>query len=740
MVHLLPVAINFTLLGLYIRRVSWTPPWPTTNVLNALQFAAKIHETMMIASLVTILLHHIRYRLLSPDNRGLPLGLITSPFRLLDITYLCSGEFWATLRNLRSLRTSGFITIVLHLFLFVLAAVLGPASAISMLPRLGEWQLAKTITSAPFYSIHDRHFVYQIYMGAELSDIFPKTITASLNPEACDHGNLSLPQTNTCPRFGLIDILQGLYVPETIRGSDTDSDVFPPQLWWSLTGYNITIQTHNRDAPTRVTSLDMFPFGFLPSAPSDPNFGAVVDVTTSTDAILLLTQHLLGHYLGCWDAVMNDDHNTVDSFLPGGERPVQFTSYAGQLDSGEPSLPWKQPYVSSFCSKQRVGSTASDSITFTFRQQNGTLPWLATLNSKVLSTALSNTGMAFISSSNLNMTPSYTPSAALAFTSQSYTTLCLVKAYWIDFTLSGPQFDLSESPNNLLAWDWDATESGNSIDVGVPFRAEDAWFNHTNSTEITHLDLDWLEVLDHGTGKDSTSKHGFFNKVRRACLGSSILGDDEPDNSGKDPDLSCFAAGVGAGIVEGLSKMPYHAGIHALGILEGGLLNTMEFSPWTSFYDSSMTIDYDMQGNWTNSTLTPSQIKTNSTRLDFTLTQKLHGYSFSGVTITLAFVVLFLYVATVLIHISIITFGTSWSSRAWKSLGEFYILALQSPTPTSVLDNTGGGVKVSKTWQARVSARELRDGNRVGIVVREPSQSDAEDDLTSKVRPDWKYS
>jgi hypothetical protein len=102
MVHFMPVAINFTLLGMYLRRVSWTPPWPTTNVLNALQFAAKMHETLMITSLVTVLLHHIRYRLLSLGQRGLPLGLITSPFRLLDITYLWSREFLATVASLGS--------------------------------------------------------------------------------------------------------------------------------------------------------------------------------------------------------------------------------------------------------------------------------------------------------------------------------------------------------------------------------------------------------------------------------------------------------------------------------------------------------------------------------------------------------------------------------------------------------------------------------------------------------------
>lgn len=691
---------------------------------------------MMVASLVTILLHHIRYRLLCSDKQGLPLGLITSPFRLLDITYLCSREFWATLQNLGSSRTSEVITIALHLLLFILAAVLGPASAISMIPRLGEWELAKSITGAPFYSIHDRYIVYQVYMGAELSEIFPKTITASFNPEACDHRNLSLPQTHTCPRCGLMDILQGLFLPET---SDGGSAVLPSQEWAPQTLYNITVQAHNQAVPTRVISLNTSPFEYSPDGLPELSFGAVVDATTSTDAVLLLTEYVISHYLDCWGTAMNDDFQTVYSFSSGGERPARFASYAGQLHSGESSSPWKQPYVSSFCSEHKLGSTASDSLNFTFPQRNGTLNYTVTLDSELLSTALSSTGIAFISSSDLDITPSYTPSAALAFNSQSNIILCLVKAYWIDFTLSGPQFSPDARSMGGLAWDWDATERGHSECYECQFRAEDAWFGLINATEIIHFDLDWLEVLDHGTDKNSTSQHGFFNGVRRICLGSSILGDDDPDNAGKNLDLTCVTAGIAAGIAEGLSKVPYHADIHALGTLEGRPSNTMDFSPWISS-DSLVAIDYDMQGNWTNSTLTPSQIKTNSTRLDFTLTQKLHGYSFSGITIILAFVVLFLYVATVLVHISIMIFGTSWSSRAWKSLGEFYILALQSPTPTSVLDNTGGGVKVSRTWQARASIRELRDENRVGIVVREPSQSDVEDESISKVRPDWKYS
>lgn len=270
--------------------------------------------------------------------------------------------------------------------------------------------------------------------------------------------------------------------------------------------------------------------------------------------------------------------------------------------------------------------------------------------------------MAFINTSNLSITPSYTPSAALAFTSQSYTTLCLVKTYWVDFTLSGSQWEDNHLMMGDLAWDWEASESGHLICNGCRFRAVKAWFSPTNATEIIHLDLEWLVVLDrelvHSDGK---GKHGFFNKVRRACLGSSVLGDDDPDNAGKNPDLACIAAGLGAGIAKGLSKMPYHVGIHALATLKDWPSDALVLSPWAS---SRSLSDWETSGNWTNSTLTPSQIKTNSTRLDFMLTQKLHGYNFNGITIILAFVVLFLYVTTVLVHILVMALGTSWGSRA----------------------------------------------------------------------------
>lgn len=732
MIHFLPVAINLSLLGLYVRRVSWASPWPTTNVLNALQFAAKIHETLMIASLVNVLLHHVRYRLLCSGHRGLPLGIITSPFRLLDITYLWSREFVSSIRAPGGFCVSETITIIIHVFLFALAAVLGPASAIIMIPRLGEWNIAQTITNAPFYSLHNQLPIYQVYMGAELSGIFPKAVTASLIPEACDYSNLSLPQTNVCPRIGLTDILQGLILSET---RDDVANLTSSQAWSVMDNYNITVQTHNQALPTRLINIARSPSKYSQAASPHPIFKNVVDVTTSTDAVLLLTQELITLYVDIWWSILKTD---TTSLVAGAEWPANFNSYAGDVSSS-----WKQPYVSSYCSETGFGSAVSDPLTFTFNQLN-IESYTVTLDTKLLSTVLGNRDMGFIDILDLNIMPNYTPSAALALTSHSHTTLCLVKAHWIESSLSGSQSSSLEDSMGGLNWDWQGAQDYVLHGSFVPhegFREEIAWFDHADTAEMIHLGVEWLKVLDRGTESDTADQNGFFDKVRRACLGSSALAEDTLNSTGRHPNLKCFAAGLGAGIAEGLSKVPYNVDIHLLGSIEEMPRNALTLSPWTSSsFVTNMDLFNLLEGNWTNSTLTPAQIRASSTRLDFTITQRLYGYNFSGITITLAFVVVFSYLATILIHVCVMIFGTSWSSRSWRSLGEFFVLGLQSPTPATVLNNTGAGVKVSRTWQARVSVQELEHGRRVGVVVAEPGRADSGEGSVSMVRPDWKYS
>lgn len=717
--HLVPVSINFVLLGLYIRRVLWVPPWPTTNILNTLQFAAKVHETLMIASLTSVLLHHIQHRLLSSPH-GVPLGLVTSPFRLLDLTYLWSQEFSAASSSEKGIHR--VISIVVHVYLFVLAAILGPASAISMLPRLRDWELAHTIAEVhlPPNRIHGPNPTYA-YIGGQLSDIYPQRVTEAFVSRACDYGNFSQPQTYNCPRHGLGDILSS-QLP-FISGDSTEDDGS------QSASFNVTVQ-----------------WTTLPTRPSPPrtivaqfgtqHFGShetVVDATTQLDVITHLSQLALYFYSYYWT-------ESPLGVLPAENPTARFNLYPGQPNPEQSPSSWKQPFVSSLCSLQRVGNNhESRSLSFDFDQCHykpncvPSLKYAVDVDSKFLPAAFNDTGMGFLNVSNLKISPSFLPSAAFIYTQSADTTLCLIKANWIDFTLTGfiPWY------GTTFEWTWKGPEPD-------WFHGPENWFNETNPTQLIELDLEWLAALDNGTGKDRD--HRFFERVRRTCLDYLPFGVNYLDSPHKQLSINvCMASGLSLGITEGLSKLPYHFGAHIMG-LPGAFVedfndsSPISLSPWASVGPRSTGFDTGLSDwGWEPATLSPSEIREASTRLEFAVFEELHGYGFHGVTIILAFVALFLYVATVFVHILIMSFGTRWSSRAWKKLGEFLVLAIQSPVP-SVLENTAGGVKSSSTWKARVSIQELQNGKTVGMRVVQPDLSGTQNASESKVRPDWKYS
>lgn len=720
--HLVPVSINFVLLGLYVRQVLWVPPWPTTNILNTLQFAAKVHETLMIASLASVLLHHIRHRLLS-SSHGIPLGILTSPFRLLDMTYLWSQEFLAACSSEKGI--DRVISIVIHVYLFVLAAILGPASAISMLPRLRDWELAHTIAEAhlPSYWMDSElpNSPTHAYIGGRLSDIYPQKVTEVFISRDCDYGNLSQPQTYNCPRYGLEDILNGRQLPTELEAGNDDDD----ELVRYRTTLNVTVQSiagPGHPSRTIVVRLRTQLAG---------SHDTVVDATTPLDVIIHLSQIMLWMYTDHWA--------TSSGVLPAGDRPARFNLYPGQLDPENSPSSWKQPFVSSSCSVQRVTKTnESRSLSFDFNRcfdDFGCGPkYTVDVDSKFLPTSFNNTGVGFLDVSNLKISPSFSPSAAFIYTQSSNTTLCLIKANWVDFTLNGfiPWYG-----SGNFEWTWKGPE---------PDWIEDAenWFNETNPTQLIQLDLEWLDALNNGSGRGSD--HRFFERLRSTCLEFLTFEDNYLDSPHNQPSINlCMASGLSLGITEGLSKVPYHFSAHILGFPNANfpdvnLSSSMTLNPWTStgprftWYNG-----YIPSLGWKSATLSPSEIRETSTRLEFAVFEELHGYGFHGVTIILAFVALFLYVATAFVHILIMIFGTMGSSRAWEKLGEFLVLAFRSPV-LSALENTGAGVKSSSTWKARLSIQELQNGKTVGMRVVEPDLSGTQNASGSRVRPEWKYS
>jgi hypothetical protein len=201
-VHLLPVIITiilFFLNGLETYSDSIGPNVSNLNArLNALQFAAKIHEILIGASFSTMGLNLLQYNIL---NGGIPLGGLLAGFRINDLCLLLSPEFWAI--GTQGNKKFWFIALVLSL-LTIMATICGPASAILMLPTLGWWEVsvAQALESWARSATKSKPL---FFMGANESLLWPTKISdENYPPYICDASNatdsLSIPED--CPGGG----------------------------------------------------------------------------------------------------------------------------------------------------------------------------------------------------------------------------------------------------------------------------------------------------------------------------------------------------------------------------------------------------------------------------------------------------------------------------------------------------------------------------------------------------------
>ncbi len=105
----------------------------STSAVTAFQFAAKLLELLMQASLADILLYAIRWQIVR--NQDLPLGGLVAPLRTTDVSYLWSLEFWGSLTS-KSWRSYRKAYLGLLIFATVLlAALVGPSGAVAIVPR-----------------------------------------------------------------------------------------------------------------------------------------------------------------------------------------------------------------------------------------------------------------------------------------------------------------------------------------------------------------------------------------------------------------------------------------------------------------------------------------------------------------------------------------------------------------------------------------------------------------------------
>ena len=142
-----------------------------------LQFASKLHELTINASLAAMVFSYIRQELAL--GQGVPLGAIFAGLRFQDISVLWSLEFWGTARTTAIGKRRKWVLVILLTVDAFLGVSVGPSSANILKPRLDNWPAGGT----------------DFWVNASTEELWPSVLTEDQVLESCatDTGDLSCP-------------------------------------------------------------------------------------------------------------------------------------------------------------------------------------------------------------------------------------------------------------------------------------------------------------------------------------------------------------------------------------------------------------------------------------------------------------------------------------------------------------------------------------------------------------------
>ncbi|GAB1318978.1 hypothetical protein MFIFM68171_09188 [Madurella fahalii] len=135
LVHVVPLGFSAFVVYMNFSRWYWfgeieeeDPGIPSSMITNMLQFVAKLHELLVITSLGALTIKAFKRHLVESH---LPLGLLTGAYRVGDVPYIFSSTFWSALSS------SSALLALLVAVNTIVATLVGPASAILLVPELG---------------------------------------------------------------------------------------------------------------------------------------------------------------------------------------------------------------------------------------------------------------------------------------------------------------------------------------------------------------------------------------------------------------------------------------------------------------------------------------------------------------------------------------------------------------------------------------------------------------------------
>jgi hypothetical protein len=140
LLHIIPLAGAIILLVF-----QWTGHWVSASneYSTTLQFAAKFHELAMQASIIEILLCLVRTGLV---DHTVPLGALSGAIQATQLSYLWSLDFFSVWKSRALQGQQKAIFVVAMPALIGLTALVGPSSAVLMIPRSGSPYIISEVT------------------------------------------------------------------------------------------------------------------------------------------------------------------------------------------------------------------------------------------------------------------------------------------------------------------------------------------------------------------------------------------------------------------------------------------------------------------------------------------------------------------------------------------------------------------------------------------------------------------
>ncbi|KAI6261238.1 hypothetical protein MCOR19_002537 [Pyricularia oryzae] len=633
LLHLPSMLTTSALLGLYVSEHQWHP---NDHEVKVLLVASKIHELLIVVSLSSLLHYRMRHALLR-GPRGLPLGLLASPFQLNDPLCLLQRPFLSTAGSM--LRApSEFLTIALVLLGVLLTLVAAPSSGILILPRLDWWRLPAS--------------------GLEVGD-----------------GTTSVHR-----------LFYSAFPPATNARYDLRSADYPRPA-----------EDHFRDLHlSMLAGLDLLVKGSAPNERYRANLSVPLEASTHPFQVDLLDEAGRSGDSRLEVACSAPMSSVTQALTTRGGRWAAHTSKAARifvkptlLKDGEDQKGWRQPRVSVQCSPVVEAQGEFKDVTFA-----GGYFGFVKLEGSVIAEAVKNMSDSrpvTVVGTESELLPLDRNLSAFAImdsnvgNSQDKRRLaCLIDARWVAMppvwieteraaiSQGGDMVDLdagrpTEPPISVLqnyAAGWVGAARG-FLSNG---RASQNSGNVTDQSPLEHMVSHCAEAMHQET-------------LRNRCLSS----------------------GLALMLTDTLRRSA------ALGEEQTGPMDT------ATYYFTKMDFEY----------------------FHFT-----YSYKFGGWLITFAFVVLFVHVALIAVHLVVLLLGGEWyeGSCTWGGIGELLVLALVATPPEGLRMKTGGDDPRDgwDIWKHRVLVQPSPQTGEGTMSVHEGSELMWIDPKTERRKREWK--